>query len=305
MTARASRHSARSALRASRYGLTYLARHHLLGTDAPLIRGLVLTNRCNLHCRHCDVATRGALDLTFEEVTTAVTAFYGAGGRCLYLEGGEPFLWRDGPYRLEDIVDFAHGLGYLTVIVYTNGTLPLHTAADTVFVSIDGLPATHDSLRGTSFERIIGNIRESPHASLFVNFTVNSVNRHELLAFCELAEGEDAIRGIFFYLHTPYYGHDALELDAVERRRVLTELLSLSRDHRLLNTRAGLRAALRNDWARPMNVCTVFEKGTLYECCRNVGDPELCRQCGYLSYAEIGQVMRLRPSAIVNALKYF
>lgn len=305
MNASAPRQSARPALRASWYGLRYLAGRHLLGKDAPLIRGLVLTNRCNLECRHCDVAARGALDLTFEEATAAVTAFYGAGGRCLYVEGGEPFLWRDGPYRLEDIVDFARGLGYLTVIVYTNGTLPLKTAADTVFVSVDGLRDTHDALRGTSFERIMGNIRESPHASLFVNFTVNSVNRHELRAFCEFVEGVDTIRGVFFYLHTPYYGHDALELDAVERRRVLTELLSLSRDHRLLNTRAGLRAALRNDWARPMHVCTVFENGTLYECCRNAGDPELCRECGYLSYAEIDQVMRLRPSAIVNALKYF
>ena len=35
------------------------------------------------------------------------------------------------------------------------------------------------------------------------------------------------------------------------------------------------------------------------------GDPDLCRQCGYLSYAEIDQVLKLKPSAIGNALKYF
>jgi len=305
VTADAFQRSARTALRASRYGLTYLAGHHLLRKDKPLIRGLVLTNRCNLHCRHCRVSERDLMDLSFAEVTAAVDDFYREGGRCLYLEGGEPFLWRDGPHRLDDIVEYAHGVGYLTVVVYTNGTLPLRTSADTVFVSVDGLRATHDALRGTSFERIMGNICESPHPSLFINSTINARNKDEIRAFCDLVEGVRNIRGVFFYLHTPYYGHDALELDAVERQRVLHELLFLRCSYRILNSRAGLESALRNDWARPMSACSVYERGTVHQCCRYSGDPELCRQCGYLSYAEIYQVLKLKPSAIGNAIKYF
>jgi MoaA/NifB/PqqE/SkfB family radical SAM enzyme len=305
MAAHAHQQSARASLRTSWFGLTYLVGHHVLGKDPPLIRGLVLTNRCNLHCQHCRVAERDPMDLSFAEVTVAVDAFYQEGGRCLYLEGGEPYLWRDGSHRLDDIVAYARGLGYLTVVVYTNGTLPLRTSADTVFVSVDGLQATHDALRGTSFERIMRNIRESPHQSLFINSTVNSRNKDELRAFCDHVEGITNIRGTFFYLHTPYYGHDALELDPVERQRVLHELLVLRRDHRILNSRAGLESALRNDWARPMSACSVYEQGTIHQCCRYSGDPELCRQCGYLSYAEIDQVLRLKPSAIGNALKYF
>jgi hypothetical protein len=49
----------------------------------------------------------------------------------------------------------------------------------------------------------------------------------------------------------------------------------------------------------------VYEAGVIYPCCRHSGDPELCRQCGYLSYAEIDQTLRLKPTAILNALKYF
>jgi MoaA/NifB/PqqE/SkfB family radical SAM enzyme len=305
MTARLRQQSARTALRTSWFGLTYLVGHLILRKDPPLIRGLVLTNRCNLHCRHCRVSERDPLDLGFAEATAAVDAFYGEGGRCLYLEGGEPFLWRDGAHRIDDIVEYAHGVGYLTVVVYTNGTLPLRTSADTVFVSVDGLQATHDSLRGTSFERIMGNIRESPHPSLFINSTVNSRNRDEIRAFCDHVEGIGNIRGTFFYLHTPYYGHDALELGPTERQRVLNELLDLRRDHRILNSRAGLESALRNDWARPLGACSVYERGTVHQCCRYSGDPELCRQCGYLSYAEIDQVLKLKPSAIGNAVKYF
>jgi MoaA/NifB/PqqE/SkfB family radical SAM enzyme len=297
--------SARAALGVPWYGLNYLVGHHVLGKNVPLIRGLVLTNRCNLHCRHCDVAARGAKDLDFADVMAVVAAFYREGGRCLYLEGGEPFLWRDGSHRLDDIVDYAHGVGYLTVVVYTNGTLPIRTSADTVFVSVDGLRDTHDVLRGESFDRIMSNIQDSPHASLFINYTINTRNKDEIGAFCEHVQSRGNIRGVFFYLHTPYYGHDALELDFVERQRVLNELLSLRRSYRILNSTAGLRSALRNDWARPMAMCSVYEEGVVYECCRYSGNPDLCRQCGYLSYAEIDQVLRLKPSAITNALKYF
>jgi MoaA/NifB/PqqE/SkfB family radical SAM enzyme len=305
VTAHVPHENARAGLSAALYGLKYLAGHHLLRKDTALIRGLVLTNRCNLSCQHCDVATSGPKDMDLAEATAAVDGFYREGGRCLYLEGGEPFLWRDGPHRLEDVVSYAHGCGYLTVVVYTNGTFPLRTSADTVFVSVDGLRATHDALRGKSFDRIMDNIHDSPHPSLFVNFTINSRNKDELHAFCEHADGIANLRGVFFYLHTPYYGRDALELAPGERQRVLNELLSLRRDHRILNSRAGLESALRDDWARPLAACSVYEAGMVHECCRYAGDPELCRHCGYLSYAEIDQVLKLKPSAIRNALKYF
>ena len=305
MAAQALQRNDRAAFGVPWYGVKYLAGHLVLRKRTPLIRGLVLTNRCNLHCKHCDVAARGAMDLSFDEVTAAVDTFYGDGGRCLYLEGGEPFLWRDGSRRIDDIVAYARRLGYLAVVVYTNGTLPLRTTADTVFVSVDGLRTTHDALRGASFDRIMSNIRESPHPSLFVNYTVNARNMDEIGAFCDHVGGFDNIRGVFFYLHTPYYGHDALELGSAERQRVLNELLTLRKSHRILNSRAGLLSALRNDWPRPLNACSVYENGVVYECCRYSGDAELCRSCGYLSYAEIGQVLRLKPSAVINALKYF
>ena len=292
-------------LKSCSYGLRYVIGHRLFGKTMPLIRGLVLTNRCNLRCRHCRVDARGPKDLDFAEAVAAIDAFHREGGRCLYLEGGEPFLWHDGPHGLDDVVDYAHGLGFLTVVVYTNGTLPIRTSADTVFVSVDGLRDTHDCLRGKSFDRIMGNIRDSMHPSLYVNYTINNCNKDEIREFCEHVRGMERIRGIFFYFHTPYYGYDELYVEPVERRRILEQLLELRKDYRILNSRAGLRSALRNDWKRPMQICSVYEKGVVFECCRFSGDPELCRNCGYLSYAEIDQTLKLKPSALCIALKYF
>ena len=287
------------------YGIRYVLRHHLFRKHDPLIRGLVLTNKCNLRCRHCQVTARGDKGLSFEEIKEATDSFYQEGGRSLYLEGGEPFLWRDGEHRIEDIVEYARGVGFFTVIIYTNGTIPLETSADTVFISVDGLQQTHDYLRGPSFDRIVDNIRRSTHPSLFINFTINSRNQAELEDFCAYVDDLEQVRGTFFYFHTPYYGRDELYLEPAERAEILRKLLACKKKYRILNSRAGLRSALRNDWKRPLQVCSVYEKGETYQCCRYSGDPELCQNCGYLSYAEIDQTLRLKPSAILNALKYF
>jgi Fe-coproporphyrin III synthase len=287
------------------YGIKYVIQRLMFKTDTPLICGLVLTNKCNLHCRHCRVADRGTKDLCFEEITKVIDSFYRDGGRCLYLEGGEPFLWQDGQHGIEDIVEYAHGIGIFTVIIYTNGTLPIATSADTVFVSVDGLEKTHNFLRGNTFTRIMGNIQESNHPSIFVNYTINNRNKDEIEDFCEYADRVRQIRSVFFYFHTPYYGRDELYVESTERNQILRRLLVCKRKNGILNSRAGLKSAMRNDWTRPLGICTVYEKGCFYKCCRYPDNPELCQNCGYLSYAEIDQTLKLKPSAIVNALKYF
>jgi Fe-coproporphyrin III synthase len=292
-------------MNAALYGLKYVLSRRLLRRPTPLIRGLVLTNRCNLRCQHCRLHERPDHDLDFAEAAAAIDAFYDQGGRCLYLEGGEPFLWRDGDHDLDDVVGHAHRRGFLAVIIYTNGTRPVRTAADTVFVSVDGLQATHDALRGRSFDRIIAHIQESTHPSLYINYTINSRNKDDVAPFCAYVDALPRVRAIFFYFHTPYYGRDSLYIDLDDRRRVLEQLLDLRKTYRILNSRAGLLCAMRNDWARPMDACSVYEKGMVYSCCRTSDDPALCQECGYLSYAEIDQALKLKPSALLNALNYF
>ena len=110
---------------------------------------------------------------------------------------------------------------------------------------------------------------------------------------------------MFFYFHTPYYGYDELYIGPEERNKIIRELMGYAGRYKILNSRAGLRSALKNTWDRPLDICRVYEEGKIYTCCRYNEDPELCRQCGYLSYAEIHQTLRLRPSAMYNALKYF
>jgi MoaA/NifB/PqqE/SkfB family radical SAM enzyme len=287
------------------YGIRYIVNRRIFRQDTPLICGLVLHNKCNLHCRHCQVNSRDTDAMSFEEATRVIDAFHKEGGRTLYLEGGEPFLWKDNGHGLEDIVSHSHEKGYHTVVIYTNGTFLLETLADMVFISVDGLREKNDFLRGRSFEKIIRNIRASGHSSLYINYTINNYNKGDIQEFCRYFDGIPQVRGVFFYFHTPYYGYDELYIGTEERNKIIRELLTYTGRYKILNSRAGLRSALKNNWDRPLDICRVYEAGKIYKCCRYNEDPELCRQCGYLSYAEIHQTLRLRPSAIRNALKYF
>ena len=287
------------------YGITYLANYWILGKSRPLICGLVLHNKCNLRCRHCTIVDRPEASMSFNEAVKVMDSFYSAGGRCLYLEGGEPFIWQDNSYAMEDIVSYAKKKGYYAVIIYTNGTRAIESAADTIFVSVDGLLKTHDSLRGKSFEKIMNNIQQSHHSSLYVNYTINTVNESEIADFCEYLDKIPQIRGTFFYFHTPYYGYDQLHLDASAKKDILLRLLKLKKQFKILNSTAGLKSAIRNDWKRNLDICQVYEDGKYFTCCRESNNGEVCAECGYLSYAEIDQTLKLKPGAIVNALKYF
>jgi MoaA/NifB/PqqE/SkfB family radical SAM enzyme len=287
------------------YGFRYILGRRIFRLDTPLICGLTITDRCNLCCRHCRIANRRKPDLAFTEAVGAIDSFYNEGGRTLYLQGGEPFLWRDGSYTIEDIIGYSRKRGFYTTIIYTNGTIPLNTSANTVFVSLDGLQETNDFLRGPTFDTVLLNIRESRHPSLYINYTINSVSKNDIEPFCAFIDSTDPIRGVFFYFHTPYYGRDDLYIEEKERQEILLRLLKYKKRYKILNSRAGLVSAMKNDWRRPLDICRIYENGAVYECCRYPGDAELCRNCGYLSYAEIDQTLKLKPSAVANALRYF
>jgi len=287
------------------FGIKYIFNYLIHGDNRPLICGLVLHNTCNLRCRHCTIVDRPTAKMGFHEAKEVIDKFYTDGGRCLYLEGGEPFIWKDHTHSMEDVVHYAHKRGYYTVIIYTNGTRSINSKADAIFVSVDGLKHTHDALRGESFDRIMENILKSDHPSIYINYTINSVNKSEIADFCAFVNIIPQIRGTFFYFHTPYYGYDDLFLDGQTRNDILLQLIDLKKKYKILNSKTGLKSALRNDWKKNLKICRVYEEGQFYNCCRESNNGEVCNDCGYLSYAEINQTLKLKPGAIINAMKYF
>jgi Fe-coproporphyrin III synthase len=287
------------------YCAWYFTATKVFGQDIPFIGGLVINDRCNLKCRQCRVGDIHGRNLLYSEVSSGLDAFYKLGIRSLFIEGGEPFLWEDRSRQLEDIVELARKTGFKIVTIYTNGTLPIETGADVVFVSLDGLRDSNNFLRGNVFDKVISTIENSSHPNININFTINRVNAADIEPFCEYVRQIRNIKGVFFYFHTPYYGIDDLFLCLEEKRRIIDRILSLKkRGFKILNSESCLTMVSKDNWARPSRLCYVYDKNRLFQCCRAIGNDLVCKHCGYLGYPEIISMLKLHPSSILAAMNY-
>jgi MoaA/NifB/PqqE/SkfB family radical SAM enzyme len=283
----------------ARFGIDFF----LLRADKPHILGLVTNDTCNLQCIGCRVANVHNEVMSMEWIGTVLERYYDKGVRMLYLTGGEPYMWRDGRYRLPDIVELAHDKGFLRVHVYTNGTVHLSAVPDFTWISIDGIGSTFEAIRGIPLERVLRNARgfRGNHA---VVFTINTINYRSIRETLEYLEHELPGTATMFFFHTPYYGIDDLHLSHTQRTIAVDTLLECKKDGLpVLNSTSALRAYLNGTDGTPLNYSWIVDRSGEYRCCRVEGDPEICKDCGYSTGFEIIQARKWRPAAIRTLLK--
>lgn len=284
-------------------GAKYLVQSKILRRPAPLVGGIAINDSCNLRCIQCGVSNRGIPDMSLPEIRDGLVQLRTMGLMVLYIEGGEPFIWHDDRLGLEDVISLARRLGFRWIIAYTNGTLPVRTSADTVFVSLDGLRDTNDFLRGKSYDKVLGNIAASSHPNLFINFTINRLNAPEVEPFCDEMSRVGNVRGIFFHFITPSGSNADLLVGSREKAKLVERLLRLKRRGvPVRNSRVALRRVRDDSWNRPSDLCYLYANRTMFRCCRSVGNAEVCEQCGYLGYAELDCISRLRLGAVREAI---
>ena len=69
---------------------------------------LFISDQCNLKCKHCAVYAKEKPNImTYEEIRKELEYSYRLGSRFVDLEGGEVMLWKDGDYRINDVIDLA------------------------------------------------------------------------------------------------------------------------------------------------------------------------------------------------------
>ncbi len=173
-------------------GKVVLERHPLIQSPQPSLRYLELqiTDNCNLKCKHCYIGEKTILErsnphtppfgkggmggfeksstlrnfdeLSVKQIQTILKEFVEMQGLRVLITGGEPLMHS----RFEEINEMLpHFL--LRKVLFTNGIL-LHKRilsklnADEIQISIDGLEAAHDSLRGKgTFRSAIGAVKRA------------------------------------------------------------------------------------------------------------------------------------------------
>lgn len=240
-----------------------------------------------------------------EGVHDTLSRLHDLGVRLLILEGGEPFLWRDGPLGLEDVVSEARRLFY-RVGITTNGTFPLESSADILWVSIDGLEDTHDANRGKSFSGIVHNLESSSHSSIYANITINKLNWREIPDLVGFLR--ERVRGITIQFYYPFSGTRDLSLSAQERAAVLDQLIALKREGLpVMDSFTALEALKDNGWrCHSWLIASAEPDGTITQGCYLKNRAEIaCEQCGFAAHTEISLAYEGNLGALITAQRIF
>lgn len=286
-------------------------RTKVLGRKVPLLGCFKLTFNCNLKCRACPFHHRSKEDdahISWDKAIQALQELKRRGCRIVVFEGGEPLLWKDGPHDIYELVSYAKRY-FMRVAVTTNGTLPLDVPADVLWVSIDGLKQTHDSLRSDSFDRMWANLQASTHTKILAHFTMNKNNWHELDKLLERLREVPAFRGMTVQLFYPYgQGEEPLALSFAERKAALQKAIQLKRSgYPILNSIKMLAAMIENKWVCHDEILiNVDPNGEITSGCyaKNRGEVS-CRDCGFTPVAEASGALDLLPGCMLSGWRTF
>jgi MoaA/NifB/PqqE/SkfB family radical SAM enzyme len=285
----------------------YILWHYALSRkQTPFLASWKLTYRCNLRCRQCPFHEMESGTPSFPEVIATLQRLYRRGNRLVVFEGGEPMLWRDGPWSIRDVVAEAKKL-FFCVGLTTNGTFPLEVETDVLWVSLDGLADTHNRLRGPGvFEQAIENIRRSGHPKILAHITANAVNCDEVPDLIRYLRG--LVKGITVQFYYPYHGQDELFLGFDRREQLLDEILSLKRaGYPVLNSAAALEALKRNRWkCVDWLVDNANPDGSITQGCYLRGRDDIdCARCGFAPHTEISLAYQRNLQAARAGIKIF
>lgn len=289
------------------YPALWFIKARFFGMRRPLQSVIFISDKCNLRCKHCNVYNLTNPHVkTFEQVREELEYCYRLGSRFIDFEGGEPFLWRDGDKDVNDLIRLAKRIGFFSTTVTTNAQLPFkNCAADSVWVSMDGIGKCHDEIRGPgAFERLKTHIDSSGHKALSVNMVINTLNHTCVREAIKFAEAHSAIKSISLNFHTPYEGTEDLFLDWDTRRKVIDEIIRMKREgYPIMNSISGLKLMKHNDFDKECWISNfILADGTrLNECPGKTAG--LCDRCGFCMAGEMHSLFAFKPDTLLAGMK--
>lgn len=293
----------KSLIKFSLFGLSTI----IFNRKKPILATIILTDKCNLSCKHCAVNNVTCNIYPYENIKKEMKDLYENGIRILFFCGGETFLWEDNNKTIKDLVKEAKEMGFLLVNVVTNGTFPIDLPeADLILLSLDGAKHNHDKIRGETYDVIIKNISESISDNICIYMAVNKINIEDIEQVSKVAKENKNIRAISFNFHTPYEGTEDLKLTVEEKKQVCNRIEKLiEKGYPIFNLKSAFNSIANNTFKTPCFQCIVIEDGKKYICGRCVEIPGLCDNCGYFFAAEYSLVFDGNIFVIIDMFKTY
>lgn len=279
----------------------------LLRKKEPILGTVIVTDKCNLKCKHCSVNNITGIIHPYDKVRAEMQTLYDMGVRILFFCGGETFLWRDGEKTLRDLVIEAKEMGFLIVNVVTNGTFPIDLPeADLILLSLDGDREHHNMIRGNTYDTILANIRGATADNICFYMAINQINKNCVDHVCRLARDTANVRAVSFNFHTPYPDTKELALTREEKASCCATITDMMKEGcPVFNLRSVFPYLIENRFPTPCHQCLVIEDGKISTCGRCIEVPGLCDQCGYFFVAEYTLLFRGNLKVIFDMLRTY
>lgn len=279
----------------------------LFGKKKPVLGTVIITDKCNLTCKHCSVNNITELIHPYEQIKGEMRMLYDMGVRILFFCGGETFLWRDGEKGLRDLVMEAKWMGFLIVNVVTNGTYPLELPeADLILLSLDGDRERHNAIRGDTYDTIMKNIQNATSNNICLYMAINQINKGAIREVCLTARDTKNIRAVSFNFHTPYPDTRELALSRPEKAACCHTIEQMMEENApVFNLKSAFPYLIDNSFPTPCHQCVVVENGKVSTCGRCIEVDGLCSQCGYFFVAEYTLLFRGNIRVILEMLRTY
>ena len=279
----------------------------LFRKEDPILGTIIVTDKCNLSCKHCSVNNLTAVIHPYGQIVEEMKTLYQMGVRILFFCGGETFLWRDSGKALRDLVIEAKEMGFLIVNVVTNGTYPIDLPeADLILLSLDGDKEHHNLIRGDTYDTILENVRNATSDNICFYMAVNQINKGTIPSVCRLAKEEKNVRAVSFNFHTPYPDTKELELTREDKQKccdVISDMMNQKMP--IFNLKSAFPYLVDNRFPTPCRQCVVMENGKLSICGRCIEVEGLCEKCGYFFVAEYTLLFRGNLKIILEMLRTY
>lgn len=273
----------------------------------PILGTVIITDRCNLHCKHCSVNNITAVIHPYAQIKSEMQKLYDMGVRILFFCGGETFMWHSEGKTLRDLVVEAKEMGFLIVNVVTNGTFPIDLPeADLILLSLDGDREKHNEIRGDTYDTIMENISRATADNICFYMAINKINKDKVKDVCLTAKNTKNVRAVSFNFHTPYPDTKELALTKEEKAeccKVIGEMMKAGAP--VFNLKSAFKYLINNSFPTPCHQCVVIENGKVSTCGRCIDVPGLCEKCGYFFVAEYTLLFRGNVKIIFEMLKTY
>ena len=273
----------------------------------PILGTVIVSDRCNLKCKHCSVNNITAIMHPFVQIKKEMQTLYDMGVRILFFCGGETFLWRDGDLTVRDLVIEAKKMGFMIVNVVTNGTFPIDLPeADLILLSLDGDRERHNAIRGNTFDTIMENVKNATSDNICFYMAINQINKDAVRDVCRIAKETEHVRAVSFNFHTPYPDTRNLFLSREEKESISKTILQMMDEGApIFNLKASLPYLVNNTFPTPCYQCLVIENGKISVCGRCIDVPGLCEECGYFFVAEYTLLFKGNLKIAFEALRTY